>query len=96
MQIECYQPGGNSVLEGEFCCELHEAWSGSTLNLAEAGILSLSVHRCWAVELSMIEGVESLCTEFERFSFGEAQVLLERHIEIFNSGSIEISALRVA
>ena len=47
-------------LEGEFCRELQQARSRGADDPAEVGILDLPVHRCWTVELSMIEGVERL------------------------------------
>jgi hypothetical protein len=62
---EAYLLEKEHLLKREFCSGLHEARGRGTLDLAEAGILSLPVKRSWAIELSMIEGVECLGAELQ-------------------------------
>ncbi len=44
----------------------------------------------------MVEDVERLDPEVERLRLSETQVLLERHVEVIDSGTVEETAFRVA
>ena len=44
----------------------------------------------------MVEGVEGLEAELEGSRIGEAEVFLEGHVEVINSGAVEDAAFGVA
>jgi hypothetical protein len=64
----------NSFLESEFCGELHWSRSGRADNVAEMGIIvHFSIYLCGSLELGMIEDVECLNPEFQRFRLSDSQ-----------------------
>lgn len=64
------------------CRELSKTLGRSVHDLPEVRAADVAVHRREAEKLRVIEGIEQLHPELERLSLRQAELLLERRIEV--------------
>src|SRR5215471_21718789 len=76
-------------LEVKFRRELHKSRGGGLDHLPESRVADVAVYRIRSIELGVIEYVECLQSELDRFGLVQLQYLRKSHIEVFDTRSIK-------
>jgi hypothetical protein len=71
--------------ENELYRGLHPTRRRCADHLAEGGAIDIAVHGCRSVELGVVEGVESLETELQRFGLVERNAIEQCHVKVIDA-----------